>query len=338
MNAWLESWTGLILAHPWALALIPLLGVAAWVGGRRAALRFAPAGFLRRDPEGRPRALPRSPRQRLGFVPRLLQLLGLSLLVIAWARPQERVPLPEQREGLDVVLCVDVSSSMAADDLAPGQTRLAVTRQAARAFVARRAEDRIGLVTFARYPDLLCPPTVDHDSLTAMLDGVAQVEADGDEDATGLGMAIARCALALRSSTSSSRVVVLLTDGEENVARSDRPEEITPVEAASLCRELGVRVYTIAAGIGRRGPGGEWLALDTAPVRRVAAMTGGAFFAARDASAVARVYAVIDELERTEFAEPRFEYLDRFVGFLVWGLALWLLGRVSQVSIWEGLP
>jgi Ca-activated chloride channel family protein len=213
-----------------------------------------------------------------------------------------------------------------------------VTLAAAREFVARRAGDRIGLVTFARYPDVICPPTPDHRSLQSMLGAVEQVEADGEEDATGIGMAVARCALLLRASAARSKVVVLLTDGEENVARPDLPEEITPLEAARLCAEHGVRVYSIAAGIGRRGPDGAWLELDTGPVRAVAEQTGGAFFAARDADALSRVYAVIDELERSAFAEPRFRYADRFAGFLAVGLALWLLGRGAGALLWTAVP
>lgn len=338
MNAWLESWTGLVLASPWALALVPLVLAVALLGDRLPAVRFAPAGFLRRDAEGRARPLPRSLRQRLRLLPRVLQTLGALALVLALAWPQERTPLPLQREGLDVLLCIDVSSSMGADDLERGRSRLEVTKRAAREFVDQRPEDRIGLATFARYPDLVCPPTVDHGSLRAMLAAVEQVDADGDEDATGLGMAIARCAVALRGSTASSRIVVLLTDGEENVARADLPEEITPAEAASLCQELGVRVYTIAAGIGRPGPGGQWIELDTGPVRRVAERTGGAFFAARDAGAVARVYAMIDGLERSAFAEPRFEYADRFAAFLGLGLALWALARLAAATFQSALP
>jgi Ca-activated chloride channel family protein len=301
-------------------------------------VRFAPAGFLRRDAQGRARRLPRSLRQRCRFLPRGLQALGLCALVLALAWPQERVPLPLQREGLDVLLCIDVSSSMVADDLERGRSRLEVTRRAAHEFIAQRPDDRIGLVTFARYPDLVCPPTVDHGSLRAMLDAIGQVAADGEEDATGIGMAVARCAVALRASTASSKVVVLLTDGEENVARADLPQEITPLEAAKLCAELGVRVYTIAAGIGRQTPAGQWVELDTGPVRQLAERTGGAFFAARDASAVARGYAMIGELERSAFAAPRFEYADRFVAFLVAGLLLWALGRLAGATVWGGLP
>ena len=128
------------------------------------------------------------------------------------------------------------------------------------------------------------------------------------------------------------------TKGEENVARADQPAEITPTEAASLCRELGVRVYTIVAGVGRQLPDGRFVELDTAQVRAAAERTGGAFFTARDAKALAAVYERIDELERSAFAEPRFRYVDRFAGFLLLGLLCWLLGRLASSLVTEGLP
>lgn len=338
MTEAIESWTGLVLASPWALLLLPLVLVIGLLGTRHAAVPFAPAEFLERDADGRSAPIPSSLRQRFAWLPRTLLTGGTAAFVLALAWPQERHAMPLQREGVDVLLCIDVSSSTIADDLQPGRSRLDVAKTAAKEFVERRPEDRIGLVTFARYPDLACPPTTDHASLLAMLAETSHVQADGEEDATGIGMAVARSATALRRSTSSSKVVVLLTDGEENVARPDLPDEITPAEAAALCRELGVRVYTIVAGIGRKEPDGRFVELDTAPVRAVAERTGGAFFTARDANAVSRVYERIDELERSAFAEPRFRYVDRFAGFLVAGLAMWVLGLLLRATAWEGLP
>jgi Ca-activated chloride channel family protein len=338
MSEWLLAWTGLALDAPWALALVPVVLVLALLGARAAALRFAPSEFLHRDGGGHPRSLPRSLRQRIAWLPRALHVLALLALVLALARPLARERLPLTRRGIDILLCLDVSSSMRADDLQPGRTRLDVTKAAALAFLERRPDDRIGLVTFARYPDVVCPPTLDHGALAALLNGVAQVDEDSDEDATGIGMALARAAQALRHGGSASKVVVLLTDGEENVARADAPEEIAPLEAARLCEELGVRVYTIAAGIGRRTADGRQVELDPRPVQQVASLTGGAFFAARDASAVQRVYEVIDELERSAFDAPRFHDVDRFAPFLLLALVLLVAARASRVLMGEALP
>ena len=111
-------------------------------------------------------------------------------------------------------------------------------------------DDRIGLVCFARYPDLKCPLTLDHRALGEILDEVTTVESDGPEDATGIGTAVARAAQVLQRGIGESRVVILLTDGEENVATTRTPDEIAPLYAAQLCVELGVKVYAIAAGSG----------------------------------------------------------------------------------------
>jgi Ca-activated chloride channel family protein len=248
------------------------------------------------------------------------------------------VPVPQEAEGIDILLCLDVSSSMASNDLDPKRTRLDVAKAAAARFVEGRPDDRIGLIAFARYPDLRCPPTRDHRALAQLIGAVALVPNDGPEDATGIGTAVARAAQALGGSDAKSRVVILLTDGEENVATPQTPGEIAPLHAAQLCGEIGVRAYVIAAGLGTRAPSGEWLELDTAAVERLAARTGGRFFAARDASAVENVYNEIDALERVPFAEPRFRFEERFGAFLAAALALLLGGRLLGLTVFEVQP
>jgi Ca-activated chloride channel family protein len=121
-------------------------------------------------------------------------------------------------------------------------------------------------------------------------------------------------------------VVILLTDGEENVARADTPDEIAPIHAAQLAAELGVKVHAIAAGLGTVGPAGEFVPLDTGPLRALAERTGGKFFTARDASAVEGVYREIDSLEKVEFEEPLYRQEERFRGVLVAAMLLFGLG------------
>lgn len=334
MNGWLESWTGLLLDDPWWLAAALVVPIALLVALRRgaAALPFAPAALFDREP------LPRSWRSRLAFAPRGLQALGLVLMAVALARPVERVELPRESSGIDVFLCVDVSSSMAATDLDPQSTRLEVAKAAAARFVTARETDRIGLIRFARYPDLVCPPTLDHDALLRFLAGVEMVAAESEEDRTGIGTALARAAAALRSSDAPSRIVILLTDGEENVATAEAPDEIGPPAAARICEELGIRVYTIAVGIGKRGPDGTFVPLDVEPVRQVAEVTGGRFFAARDAGALLEVYEAIDALERAPFREPRYLREDRFLPFLIAALVALLVGRGLSATGLEVRP
>lgn len=317
-------------ASPWLLLTALLVPIALLLGRGGPAVVLPPARFAV--------GLPRTLRSRLAWLPRALAALGLLLAVAALARPVERVAVPAEKEGIDILLCLDVSSSMAADDLAPGQSRLDVAKEEASRFVADRPDDRIGLIRFARYPDLRCPPTPDHDALVRMLDDVTLVTGDGPEDATGIGTAIARAAQVLGGAGETSRVVVLLTDGEENVATADQPGEIAPVHAGQLCETLGVRVYTVVVGSGRRGPGGDWVALDTTQVRRLSEGTGGRFFAARDAAGVARVYAEIDALTRAPVAEPRFEIRERFLPFLAAAALLLLLGKALDARALAVLP
>ena len=325
MSTLSRSLTGLDLLAPGLLVVLLLLPAALWWCSRRgaAAVRFAPAGFLSDPP------LPRTWRTSLVWLPRSLQVAGLALLVVALARPAERTPLPVEHQGVDVVLCMDVSSSMSATDMDARRSRLDVALDAAARFVAGRPHDRVGLVAFARYPDLRCPPTLDHDAMRRFLAQVTTVESDSPEDATGIGTAVARAAEVLRGSRTPSRVVVLLTDGEENVATEGRPGEIAPVHAGQLCETLGVRVYTVAVDAD---------GVDTTEVQRLAERTGGAFFTARDAESVDAVFARVDELETAPLAEPRHHVEERFVRFLAAGLGLLLLGRLLGSTLLEALP
>lgn len=337
MSGLLESLTGLTFASPWFLVLALLVPAALAVRRRRGdpVVSFAPGEFLR-TPDGA--RLPATWRVRLVRLPRALEVAALLVAVMALARPVRRDPLPPTTEGIDILVCLDTSSSMTATDMDPKRTRLDVAKDAAARFVAGRRDDRIGLLGFARYPDVRCPLTLDHHALAEILSAVAPVASDGPEDATGIGTAVARAAQILRTSAAKSRVVILLTDGEENVAVAQKPDEIAPVHAAQLCRELGVRVYAVAAGLGARNRAGEWTALDTRQVRRLAETTGGRFFEARDAGAVAEVYAEIDALEKAALPEPRWRVEDRFLSFLVAAVALWVAGRLLDRTALAVLP
>jgi Ca-activated chloride channel family protein len=337
MSGLFESVTGLTFADPWLLALALLVPVALGLRLRhgRASVVFAPGEFVR---TGDGVELPRTWRVRLAWLPRALQVLALVAAVVALARPVRRDPLPRATEGIDILICLDTSSSMTATDMDARRTRLDVAKDAAARFVAGRRDDRIGLLGFARYPDVRCPLTLDHHALAKILSGVAPVANDGPEDATGIGTAVARAAQVLRGGAAKSKVVILFTDGEENVATAQKPEEIAPLHAAQLCKEMGVRVYAVSAGLGARNRAGEWMDLDTRQVRRLAERTGGRFFEARDAGAVAAVYAEIDALEKAALPEPRWRVEDRFLAFLVAAVALWLTGRVLERTALEVLP
>jgi Ca-activated chloride channel family protein len=263
---------------------------------------------------------------------------GLLALVVALARPASREVREDPREGVDVLLALDAASSMTTNDLDGARARLDVARDAAAAFVRGRPDDRVGLVTFARYPDLRCPPTLDHEALLRILEAVVPVASDDPEDATGIGTAVARAAQVLSTSPLASRVVVLLTDGEENVASEGAPGEIAPAHAAQLARRLGVRVHAIAAGRGRPDRSGAFVPVDTRAVEEVARATGGGFFRAEDAGGLRAVFARIDEMERSAFSEPRYAFEDRFLPLLALGIVLLVASRALASTALEVLP
>jgi Ca-activated chloride channel family protein len=273
--------------------------------------------------------LPRSWRARLLPLPRVLHVLALLLAVVALARPARRESLPLRTEGIDILLALDTSSSMTANDMDRRRTRLEVAKAAAAEFVRGRPEDRIGLVSFARYPDVRCPLTLDHEALLGILAGVTTVPSDGPEDATGIGAAAARAAEVLRGDERRERVVILLTDGDENVAVEGARGEIAPSHAAQLCAALSARVYAVAVG----ASGGR-----TDALRNMAAKTGGEFHEARDAGAVAAVYRQIDALEKAGVEKPRYVIEDRFLPFLVAAVAAFLLGRLLEATALKVFP
>jgi len=333
VSALVERLTGTVLRDPWMLSLVALLPAMVWMRARRRdrrpAVVFAAASLFGHV---------HSPRTDLVHAPRWLQVLGLVLLAFALARPAERVRHADETEGIDIMLCLDTSSSMRARDMAADRSRLDVARDAAGAFVRGRPQDRLGLVSFARYPDVRCPLTLDHDALLRILASAGTVDSEGPEDATGIGAAVARAAQVLRAGGGRSRVVIVLTDGEENVAVTDAEGEIPPTHAAQLCAQLGVRVYAIAAGVGRRKPDGELARIDTRPVEDMALRTGGFLGRARDADAVGAVYERIDRLETAAFEEARFVLEDRYLLPLLLGLAFLLLGRLLAATVLEVRP
>lgn len=322
MNEFLATATGFILLAPAALLLVLALVFAAWWRARRPppALLFAPARFL----DG----LPRSLRQRWGWTPRAFEAVALALLMLALARPAERVALPRRSVGVDLMLALDRSSSMNEHDLDPTRSRLEVARVAAQQFVAARPGDRIGLIGFARYPDLLCAPTLDRAELDARLTAWDAVAADGPEDLTGIGAAAARAAEILRRAPSPSKVLVIFTDGEENLSGAHAPQTIGPAEAAELCLAWGVRVHLIAAG--------SALSTRGSAVESLATATGGMVYRATEASELERAFAAIDAMEVAPLEDPRHSLHERAAwpagaALVLFTLAAWLRRRLGEV-------
>ena len=319
-------------AHPGFLLLllaVPLLGWAAW---RRAQRR--PAGLLFSSTaaaEGAPRSL----WARLGWLPTALRLAALTLFVLAMARPQERNAVRETfAEGIDIALVLDISTSMRAEDFIPN--RFEAAKAVAAEFIDGRQSDRIGLVVFAAQAYTQAPLTLDYDFLKAML---REVRMGQIEDGTAIGTALATGVDRLRDSEAASKVIILLTDGQNNRG------EIDPATAAEVAEAIGVRVYAIGVGSttgGRGGPfglGGPVGQVDEAVLQRVAQTTGGRYFRATDREALRAIYDEISELERTEIQERIYVDVDeRYALFLGPAFLLLLLEILLSTTRLRRVP
>jgi Ca-activated chloride channel family protein len=320
------------LHDPWLLVLlglVPLL-VRALARAPRAAVRFPVLSAAVSGGRGR--------RTRWRAVPALLRALALALLVVGIARPQLGRSQTEVRaEGIDIMLAVDVSSSMLAEDFAlDGEraNRLAAVKAEVRRFLEKRADDRAGLVLFAGRPYLQAPLTLDHDWLLANLE---RAEVGMIEDGTAVGSALASAVRHLEGSDAKSKIVVLLTDGESNAGR------VSPLTAAEAAKSLGYKVYTIGAGshglapypvvdaFGNRRYRPMEVDVDEETLRAIAERTGGRYWRATGTESLAEIYAEIDRLEKTEHEGLRSMEYDELYVWLV-APALLLLALEALVS------
>lgn len=333
MSAALEL-AGYTLLDPWFLLGLPLLVllVAFRLLRRRAAL---PAASLL--PMA---ALPATLRQRLVHAP----LLGLGAagvcLCVALARPVVREVVPLRSEGVEILLCVDISSSMVLNDMEPSgrKKRIDSARERASEFAAARAGDRVGLLAFARYAELRCPLTLDEDALAAFLRTLDTVPQNSELDGTAIGTAVAKCVDVLRQSPAKSRVVVLLSDGENTVPGPGGEGGIQPEDGAALAADAGIRVHTIGLGTGTPSPFGGTIPLEFTALKQIAGKTGGRFFKARTDQDLADVYAEIDQLEKVPLQDPRYRTTDAFAPPLLGGLVLLGLSLLLEFLWLRGAP
>jgi Ca-activated chloride channel family protein len=242
-------------------------------------------------------------RLRLRALPELLRAAAVVMVIVALARPQEGLALtllPE--EGIDIVVALDVSSSM--QQLTPdGETRLQAARDVVQDFVSGLEGDRVGLVIFQSRALALSPLTLDHKALNRT---VRDVSSGLIPDGTAIGMGLAEALNLLRDSPARSRVVVLLTDGQNNSG------EVDPLDAAQVARALDVRVYTI--GFVRAGGAlpGFGQGLDEVSLRRIAEVTDASYYNAATGAQLAQVYESIGQLERSRIGERRFTTFQEF--------------------------
>jgi Ca-activated chloride channel homolog len=331
---WTQPWYLLL-----ALLAIPVFLLAHHAAGR---VRFSSLRVLP--------ARASTWRTRLAWLPDLLYALAVVALAIAMAGPRKgENDARIRREGIAICMVVDTSSSMAALDLsgpAREQTRLDAVKDVFADFVLGlhglrgRADDAVGLVSFARYADTRSPLTLDHGNLAAAARALELTPPRTREDGTAIGDGLALAVERLAASPARSKVAILLTDGEDNAS------QVSPDEAAVLARDSGVKVYAIGAGTNGVAPlrvGDELVqvpvSIDEDLLKSVADTTGGKYFRATDRDGLRAIYGEIDRLERTELEGTQFyEYREYYELAVAIGLALAVLALALRATLLRRLP
>lgn len=283
---------------------------------------------------------PVSLRTRLVHLPMLLRCIAFTLIVVAMARPQTRNAWDERTvEGIDIMLAMDVSTSMLAEDLSPN--RIEAAKQVAAEFINDRPDDNIGLTIFAGEAFTQCPMTADHASLLNLLRNVrTDIAANGlIQDGTAIGMGLANAVSRLKDSKAKSKVVILLTDGSNNMG------DISPLTAAQIAKSLGIRVYTIGVGTNRvaRYPmpvaGGVQyvnipVEIDTQTLSRIAATSDGNFYRATNNKELRKIYKDIDQLEKSRLNVKKFsKRYEAYQPFALGALLMLILEMLLKLTI-----
>ena len=337
-------------AHPWLLLLLLLLPLLAWLKGGRG----LPPAFLYSSVQ-LVRGMQNITRSRAGGFLMSLRWLVLALFIVALAQPRLAKSITTVRaSGVDIVVAFDMSLSMLSEDFVVDGKRVDrfnMARTVLENFIDKRPDDRIGLVVFATQAFIATPLTLDHDYLRENLD---QLEITSiDPSATAIGDALSTAINRVRNLKAKSKIVILMTDGQNNSGKID------PRTAAQAAQALGVKVYTI--GIGERGMAPmpvmddnfhyvldvfgrkqyemQKVDVDEATLQKIADMDGGKYYRADDAEHFKKIYADIDKLEKTEAVVNKFtEYKELFPWFVLGGLALLLVEIVLGQTEFRRLP
>ncbi len=280
-------------------------------------------------------AQPKSWRVWLLHVPFVLRVAAVTLLSIALARPQlTNRWTSESTEGIDIMMALDISGTMLAEDLKPN--RLEAAKSVAQDFVIARPNDQIGLVVFAGESFTQCPLTIDHAVLVNLF---RSVEYGMVEDGTAIGLGLANAVNRMKDSETKSKVVILLTDGSNN--RGD----IDPQTAAEIAKTFGIRVYTV--GVGSYGQarvpvntplGKQYVTMDSefdeSTLKRIAQATGGQYFRATDNTSLKQIYEQIDQLEKTKLRVREYsKHTENFMPYLIAALACLLLEVILRYFV-----
>jgi Ca-activated chloride channel homolog len=340
---------------PWALLILPLIVLLAWYSFRRrgcAGLKFSSVGIA--GSSGR------TLKTRLNHLPLVIRVFAIVLLTVGLARPQQgREEVRDVTKGIAIEMVVDRSGSMGEEFVYEGRqlNRLEAVKRIFREFVLGngkdlegRPNDLMGMVAFARHADTICPLTLSHEALERFIESI-QLVTRKNEDGTAIGDALALAAARLRNAEEQlkkdyqikSKVVILLTDGQNNAGKR------SPIEAARLAKEWGIKVYAIGIG-GResfvtvRTPLGDYKVpggpgVDEATLKAIADETGGAFWLAESAEKLRGVYEEINRLELTDLDSVRhIDYAERFAPFVLAALALLTLELALVSTVLRRIP
>ena len=286
---------------------------------------------------------PKSLRVRLIHLPMFLRCVSFVLIVCAMARPQTHNSWDNKTvEGINIMLAMDVSTSMLAEDLKPN--RMEAAKDVAHEFISGRPNDNIGLTIFAGEAFTQCPMTTDHSSLLRLLqDTRTDIAARGlIQDGTAVGMGLANAVSRLKDSKSKSKVVILLTDGSNNMG------DISPMTAAEIARSLGIRVYTIGVGTNKVAPypvpGGIQyvnipVEIDTKTLKDIAQTTDGNFYRATNNKELKQIYQDIDKLEKTKMNVKHFaKRYEAYQPFIIAAFLILLMEILLRITWLRKIP
>ncbi|MBK9295110.1 MAG: VWA domain-containing protein [Oligoflexia bacterium] len=324
------------------LLLIPVLiiFILSFINSQnsKASFKFSTALVLKKTAQ--------TTRRQFAFLPYFLKTISIVLFVVALARPQKaNTKVNRSVEGIDIVIAMDVSDSMKIEDMEP-QNRLGAAKQTIRDFIKGRGSDRIGLVVFAGESYTRVPLTLDYN---IVLDSLSEVVTTNLKQGTAIGVALANAVARIKDSTAKSRVIILLTDGENNSGTID------PATATEIAKGYNIKAYTIA--IGRSGPAqipeevtdlfGRKIKqyrpiqsnVNYDLLQKIAETTGGKFFKATDTDALKQVFATIDKLEKTKINSTQYvKYTEMFGTYLLAALMLYVLQYLLAKTILRRNP
>ena len=331
-----DYFSNITFGQPWFLALLLIIPIMVFWEYTRGKKGVASIKMSTTEGLGKTRSL----KNIFLEVPFILRLLALTFLIIAFARPQ--VQYSEQKkegEGIDIVLCIDVSGSMTAQDFTPN--RMEASKNVALDFVSKRTSDRIGVVIFAGESFTQCPLTTDYEVVKAQ---IRQIRNGLLEDGTSIGSGLATSVDRLKESKSKSRIVILLTDGVNNGGLID------PATAKEIAKAFGVKVYTIGVGTDGFAPTpvntplgivmqNEKVTIDEKLLVNIAKETGGKYFRATDNQSLENIYLEIDKLEKSKIEITTYQrFVEKFYAFVFLAMFFLFLEILLRYTVFRKFP